>query len=67
MQVARGMWVRRVTALLLFVIALASPVRGQNPPGVTDKEILIGSCAALRSELLWRAHLPHLQPRHPRA
>jgi branched-chain amino acid transport system substrate-binding protein len=47
MQVARGMWVRRVTALLLFVIALASPVRGQNPPGVTDKEILIGSCAAL--------------------
>ena len=47
MQVARGMWVRRVTALLLFVIALASPVRGQNPPGVTDKEVLIGSCAAL--------------------
>jgi branched-chain amino acid transport system substrate-binding protein len=34
---------------LLFVIPLgtASPAFGQNPPGVSENEILIGSCSAL--------------------
>src|SRR5262249_3804062 len=34
--------------LLIFLFgAIALPTRGQNAPGVSDKEILIGSCAAL--------------------
>jgi branched-chain amino acid transport system substrate-binding protein len=46
MQVSVTTAARRLILLCLF-ISFAWPARGQNPPGVTDKEILIGSCAAL--------------------
>src|ERR1700730_8266841 len=41
---------RRLTiliAVLTFLTGVAVPARAQNAPGVSDKEILIGSCAAL--------------------
>src|SRR5216683_2486703 len=33
--------------VIFFLTAIAWPTRAQNAAGVTDKEILIGSCAAL--------------------
>jgi len=47
MQVARTISASKFIVLFLFVAGLTAPIRGQNPPGVTDKEILVGSCAAL--------------------
>src|SRR5258707_5431853 len=49
MQVSGASWARRLTILvvLLFLAGIAGTARGQNAPGVSDKEILIGSCAAL--------------------
>src|ERR1700756_1698520 len=46
MQVFATASARRLILLILFGV-IAWPAGGQNPPGVTDKEILIGSCAAL--------------------
>src|ERR1700741_2986476 len=46
MQVARTISAKFII-LFLFVVGLTAPLRGQNPSGVTDKEILVGSCAAL--------------------
>ena len=37
----------RCAAIFLFLLGTVPPGRAQNPPGVTDKEILIGSCSAL--------------------
>jgi ABC-type branched-subunit amino acid transport system substrate-binding protein len=37
----------RWTAIFLFLFGTVPPGRAQNVTGVTDKEILIGSCSAL--------------------
>jgi len=48
MQVPGTASALRVAILLLLELAaISAPAWGQNAPGVTDKEILIGSCAAL--------------------
>jgi branched-chain amino acid transport system substrate-binding protein len=37
----------RCSSVSLFLFGTASSVRAQNPPGVTDNTIVIGSCSAL--------------------
>src|SRR5260370_37815921 len=36
-----------LSVLIASLFAVSTPSRAQNTPGVTDKEILIGSCSAL--------------------
>jgi ABC-type branched-subunit amino acid transport system substrate-binding protein len=40
-------WVRTSTCALVFSLVAPLWAQGQSAPGITDKEILIGSCAAL--------------------
>jgi len=42
-----ALWQLRVLALLLFALNAVSTLYAQAAPGVTDKEITIGSCSAL--------------------
>jgi branched-chain amino acid transport system substrate-binding protein len=40
-------YVLRLSVLIAWLFAVSTPSQAQNTPGVTDKEILIGSCSAL--------------------
>ena len=40
-------WALGLVATYACLVILSTPAQAQGPPGVTDKEILIGSCSAL--------------------
>jgi len=47
MKTGTSKYVLGLCVLLACLFAVATPVRAQNTPGVTENEILIGSCSAL--------------------